>query len=89
MLLLHIKLKPGSFQNKVCSCDSLGCWTIKVNAKAIDGQANEALILYLSDILQIAKSHMTIVKGFTSSFKTIQVKGLEEKAVLERLRNML
>ncbi|MBQ4646256.1 MAG: DUF167 domain-containing protein [Candidatus Gastranaerophilales bacterium] len=46
---------------------------IKITARAVEGKANKAIIEYLSEILKIPKSKISIVIGEKSSIKTIKV----------------
>lgn len=46
---------------------------IKIQARAIEGKANKAIIEFLSDELKIPKSKIKILNGEKSSIKTIQV----------------
>ncbi len=47
---------------------------IKIKEKAIDGKANKAIIEYLAEILDIAKSKIEIASGEKSTMKTISIK---------------
>lgn len=47
---------------------------IKIMARAIEGKANKAIIEFLSDELDIAKTKIKILNGEKSSIKTIQIK---------------
>lgn len=46
---------------------------IKIQARAIEGKANKAIIEFLSDELKIPKSKIKILNGEKSSIKTIEV----------------
>jgi len=46
---------------------------IKIQARAIEGKANKAIIEFLSDELRVPKSKIKILNGEKSSIKTIQV----------------
>jgi uncharacterized protein (TIGR00251 family) len=46
---------------------------IKIMARAVEGKANKAIIEYLSNVLKVSKSRITIVNGEKSSIKTIQI----------------
>jgi uncharacterized protein len=81
-MLLYIKAKPNSRFNKVEKAGE--DWQIRLKAPAIDGKANEHLIEYLSEILKIPKSKITLKKGHTSRIKCLEI-DLDEKEVLNRL----
>lgn len=52
-----------------------GAIEIALNAPPVDGKANEALIEFLSEILSVPKSKLTIEKGLTSRLKTVSARG--------------
>lgn len=68
---LHIKVKPNARQNRISLENDV--LVVRVNAPAIDGKANKALLVYLSEVFDIPKSAMTIGMGAGSKFKRIEV----------------
>jgi uncharacterized protein len=50
-----------------------GTWKIKVAASPEKGKANRALIEFLSEHLDVAKSRIRIMSGETSQVKRIHV----------------
>lgn len=82
MLTKRIKVKPGSSKNELI-VDENNDWLVKLRAKPVDGEANVALIEFLSEKLKIAKSKIVLEKGATNKYKTIQLDIDSEK--LERV----
>jgi uncharacterized protein len=72
MPVIRVKVKPNSSRNQLSKVSETE-WEVKIKAKPIDGEANRALIEFLSEELNIAKSKINIVKGLQSGFKTIQI----------------
>ena len=72
--ILKIVLKTGS---KISGLDSIQEDRIKVKVKSQphDGLANRELIEILSDLLNLPKSKIEIIKGWTSKNKIIKIKG--------------
>lgn len=66
-----IKVVANSKINLIDFCDEY--IKVKIMARAVEGKANKAIIEYLSDILNIPKSKITIVNGEKSSIKTIAI----------------
>ena len=66
-----IKVIANSKINLIDFCDEY--IKIKITARAVEGKANKAIIEYLSDTLNIAKSYINIASGEKSSIKTIQI----------------
>lgn len=82
-MFLHIKAKPGSRANQISSAGD-GTIVVKVKAPAQGGKANEELIRFLSEKLNLPKSKIQIVSGFTSPFKKIEIDA-EENDLRTRL----
>ncbi len=70
MIVLNIKVKPGSFKDEIIVDDEQQ-WIIKIKEKPIDGAANDYLIKFLSKEFKIRKSDIQIEKGLSSPFKKI------------------
>ncbi len=79
---LYLKIKPNQHFNGVELIE--GQWIVRVKAPAIEGKANEGLIEYLSEILKIPKSKITLLKGATSKIKCLEIDA-PESDVLVRL----
>ena len=48
---------------------------IRLHAQPIDGKANEALISYLADALEVPKRAVSITHGHTAKRKTVEIRG--------------
>ena len=82
-----MQIQPNSRRNGVAGsvADLL---KIRLRAQPIDGKANEALIAYLSDVLAVPKSAVTITHGHTAKRKIVELRG-SELAVDTVCRNLL
>lgn len=81
---IQVQVQPNARQNRVVSCDH-GVWQLKVTAPRVKGKANQELISFLSDILDTAKSNLSITRGMTSRRKTITIKGLTQGQITKQL----
>lgn len=81
---LRIKVKPGSRRNELI-IDGSSQIVVKVTAPPIEGAANEAVILFLSQTLKVGKSSITLVKGHTNPFKTLRINGLTWEEFKEKI----
>lgn len=72
MVTLHIKVKPGSFKDEI-SFDAEGTLVVKIREKPIEGSANEYLLKYLAKQFNLNKSTVTLEKGKTAIYKTINL----------------
>lgn len=66
-----------------------GVLYIKIAAVPVKGKANQALIAFLSDILDVSKSRLSIERGTTSRIKTIAVEGMGQEETRVRIENWL
>ena len=81
-MLLHLKIKPGQRFDRV---ERMGDeWLIRLKAPAIDGKANEHLIEFLSDILNLPKSSIQIKKGHTNRHKSLEINS-DDKTIIAQL----
>ena len=90
-MLIYLKVKPNQRFDRVEKISKEGVtgsaeWQIKLRAPAIDGKANEYLLDYLSRILGIPKSGISLKKGQTSRIKCIEISA-DENLVLATLEN--
>lgn len=65
-------MQPGAKKSEVSGMHD-GHIKIKVNSPPVDGKANDALILFLSDFLNIPKSTIKIIFGEKSRIKKISI----------------
>lgn len=61
-----------------------GVWQLRIAALPAKGRANQELMSYLSSVLQVSKSALTIEKGLTSNRKLIAISGLSLEQVRAR-----
>jgi uncharacterized protein len=83
---LSVRIQPRSSKNGVTRMED-GSLKIRLTAPPVDGAANEALIKFLSETLDLSKSQIEIVSGHTSREKRLKINGMSE-ADVTRLLNM-
>lgn len=71
VLSLEIHLRPGARRAGIILHGD-GYLKIRVAARAVDGQANEALCAFLAERLGIAKTRVRVRRGATSRKKTVE-----------------
>lgn len=71
-IMLKIHAKPGSKQNSITdiSSDAVG---VQIAAPPVDGEANTELVKYISKVLQLRKSDVSVDRGSKSREKTILI----------------
>lgn len=73
-MYLMVKVIPNAPKNQIVGKTD-GVVKIKIKAPPEDGKANEALILFLSETLNVPKKKIRIVSGETSRTKKIEIEG--------------
>lgn len=63
-------IKPNAKQSALVGSDDQALH-IALHAKPVDGEANIALISFMSKLLSVPKSHITLLRGQTSRHKVI------------------
>lgn len=80
---LHIKVKPNSKKDEVTK-EADGMIKVRIKAPPVEGKANKYLTTYLADYFGLSRSQVTLFKGETNQFKTIEIDA-EEAYIQERL----
>ena len=70
-VLLSIRVLPNAKRSGIEGIWNNSALKIALRAPAVDGQANKALIDFLSDCFHLKKRQINIVRGETSREKTI------------------
>lgn len=67
-----VRVKPGSSKGPLVESVD-GTLTVYLQQRAVDGQANTALLAVLAKHFGVPKSSLTIIRGLTSRVKTVRV----------------
>jgi len=81
-------IQPRSSKNEVTGIYN-NALKIHLTAPPVDGAANKACIRCFSKVLGISPSKISIVQGFNSRNKTIEIIGLTEKQFREILKTKI
>ena len=82
---LHLFIQPKSSKNEIVGAHN-GLLKIKITAPPVDGRANECLIEFMSDLFDIPKRDVLLVKGDTGRHKVVELSGLSEEVVRDTLK---
>lgn len=86
---LHAKIvtqvQPNARQNEVAGFKD-GVLHVRIAAPPVGGKANQELLKFLSAILGVSKTSLTIEKGVTSRRKSIGIIGLTLDQIIERIQ---
>ncbi|MEA3295086.1 MAG: DUF167 domain-containing protein [Euryarchaeota archaeon] len=87
-VIIDLEVIPESKNVKIIS--GYNPWrkriTVKLTQPPQKGKANKQLIEELSKILMVSESDITLISGQTSHKKTVLIKGMEVKQVLDLLK---
>lgn len=75
-MILKIKVLANAKKNEILDkviVNEEVFYKIKINAPKVDNKANKTLIDFLSDVLNISKSSIKIIKGEKSTFKILYI----------------
>ncbi|MFA7191466.1 MAG: DUF167 domain-containing protein [Dehalococcoidales bacterium] len=81
---LNLKVTPNARANQVTGVLD-GIVGIKIKAPPTEGKANTELVNYLSNLLNIPKSAVTIIRGHTSRNKSVEISGMGAEDLSARL----
>jgi len=84
---IRVQVQPNASQNEVLGFRD-GVLHVKIAAPPVKGKANQELIKFLSNILGISKSNLTIEKGLTDKRKVIGISELVQNQIRRQLERL-
>ena len=78
-----VRLQPRASKNEITGLQGFSL-KVRVTAPPVDGMANQALIDFLSETLQIPRRDVRIVSGVTSRTKVVEIREVD----LERIKRL-
>ena len=82
---LALRVQPGAKRSALLERLASGEWKVAVAAPPLEGRANAAVIELLSELLDVPRRRLELVRGASSRRKSIEVEGLSETEVEARL----
>ncbi len=79
-----IRVQPRASRNGIAG-ERGDALKLALTAPPVDGKANEACVEFLSKLLKVPRSSVTIAAGETSRNKVIRIAGLKAEEVRQRL----
>jgi len=86
--VIIVRVQPSAKMDEFVGMMDNHVLKIKIKAKPIEGNANSALVDFLSQILDINKRDLEIVAGKSSRLKTIRISGIEKRELDLRLQKL-
>jgi len=84
---ITVRVQPNAKRNEIVRFED-GVLYLRISAPPLRGKANQALLAFLSDILGVSKSRLSIEKGMTSRMKIIAVQGIGEGEVRKKVKDL-
>lgn len=82
---ITVRVTPRSSKNEIQGIMDDGTIKIRITSAPVEGQANETLLKFLADILDVKNVQLEIIAGQTGKDKLISVIGLDASTVQERI----
>jgi len=82
---LAIRVTPRSSKNEIVGVLDDGTVRIRLIAPPVEGRANDALVSFLADVLDVSRSEIEILAGETGRDKLVSILGLDAKTVQNRI----
>ncbi|NUR53815.1 MAG: DUF167 domain-containing protein [Acidobacteria bacterium] len=82
--IVSIRVIPRSPRTRVDGMRG-GAFLIRLSAPPLEGAANDALVAFLADTLDLPRSRIRIVSGEKSRDKRVGVSGLDEARIAAKL----
>lgn len=82
---IAVRVTPRASKNEIYQIQDDGTIKIRLTAPPVEGQANQGLIAFLSEILNVRPSQIEIVAGMTGKDKLVTITGLDAATVQTRI----
>ena len=71
---LSVRVHPGAKRNAIAGIYA-GALKVSITAPATDGRANDALIAFIAERLEVPRARVSLIAGPTSRSKTLRITG--------------
>lgn len=83
-VIFAVRLQPRAAQDEIAG-EMAGALKIRLQAPALEGRANEALLEFLSQLLKTPKSAVRILSGERSRIKRLEIRGVTKQQIEQLL----
>ena len=87
-VILPVRAVPRASKNEIQGVhgDAL---KVRLQAPPVEGKANQALILFLSEALDISRSQLSIASGETGRNKAVLITGITKAKLISLLKHKM
>jgi hypothetical protein len=82
-VIFAVRVQPCASKDEILG-EIAGALKIRLQAPALEGRANEALIEFLAELLKTPKAAVRILNGERSRIKRVEIRGVTKQQI-ERL----
>lgn len=84
---ITVQVQPGARRSEVVGRHG-DAWKLKVAAPPVEGKANDEVLSLLAKVLGVRRRDISIVRGHTGRRKLVEIAGLSDTTVEERLTDI-
>ncbi len=84
---IAVRVTPRASKNEIVEVLNDGTIKVHLTAPPVEGKANEALIKFLADVLDVAASRIEVVAGSSGRDKLISVLEMDTATVHKKILN--
>ncbi len=85
-ITVNIRVQPRSSRNAITGVMG-GALKVSLTSPPVDGEANEACIVFFSKTLAVAKNRISITSGLKGRNKVIAIQGLNKEEFIQLLKS--
>jgi uncharacterized protein (TIGR00251 family) len=82
---ITVRVTPRAGRTAISGILEDGTVKISLAAAPVEGSANDALVKYLAEILQVSENQIEIISGHTSRNKLVGIIGIDAQTVQKRI----
>jgi uncharacterized protein (TIGR00251 family) len=82
-VIFTVRVQPRASKDEIAG-EIAGALSVRLQAPAVEGRANEALIEFLAELLKTSKGAVRILSGERSRIKRLELRGVTKQQI-ERL----
>jgi uncharacterized protein (TIGR00251 family) len=82
---IAVRVTPRASKNEIVGILNDGTVKIRLTAPPVEGKANDALVKFLAEVLDVAKSRIDIVAGATGRDKLVSVLDMDAGDLHQRI----
>jgi len=86
---LAVRVTPRASKNEIVEVLSDGTVKVHLTAPPVEGKANEALVAFLAEVLDVAPSRIEVVAGASGRDKLISVLEMDTATVHKKILDHL